>query len=50
MTTYNTDALTTTWGLSSAGRALRWQRRGRRFDPDSLHHPSFFLTYTQTFF
>ena len=25
------------WGISSAGRALRWQRRGRRFDPDILH-------------
>lgn len=24
-------------GCSSAGRALRWQRRGRRFDPDQLH-------------
>ena len=25
-------------GLSSAGRALAWHARGRRFDPDSLHH------------
>ena len=28
-----------TWGISSAGRALRWQRRGHRFDPVMLHHP-----------
>lgn len=27
-------------GLSSAGRALAWHARGRRFDPDSLHHYS----------
>ncbi len=26
------------WGISSAGRALRWQRRGQRFDPAMLHH------------
>ncbi len=25
------------WGLSSAGRALRWQRRGQEFDPPRLH-------------
>ena len=25
-------------GHSSAGRALRWHRRGRRFDPAWLHH------------
>ena len=25
------------WGISSAGRALRWQRRGHRFDPVMLH-------------
>ena len=24
--------------LSSAGRALRWQRRGQRFDPARVHH------------
>lgn len=24
-------------GISSAGRALRWQRRGQRFDPAMLH-------------
>ena len=28
----------TRWGISSAGRALRWQRRGQRFDPAMLHH------------
>ena len=28
------------WGRSSAGRALEWHSRGRRFDPDRLHHPS----------
>jgi hypothetical protein len=26
------------WGCSSDGRARRSQRRGRRFDPDHLHH------------
>src|SRR5215831_13331650 len=26
------------WGCSSAGRALDWQSRGRRFDPVQLHH------------
>ena len=26
------------WGRSSAGRASRSQREGRRFDPDRLHH------------
>ena len=26
------------WGHSSAGRALRWQRRGQGFDPPWLHH------------
>lgn len=25
-------------GISSAGRALRWQRRGQRFDPAMLHY------------
>ena len=25
-------------GHSSAGRALRWQRRGRGFEPPWLHH------------
>ncbi len=25
------------WGRSSAGRALEWHSRGRRFDPDRLH-------------
>ena len=25
------------WGHSSAGRALRWQRRGQGFDPPWLH-------------
>ena len=25
------------WGVSSAGRALRWQRRGHGFDPRTLH-------------
>jgi hypothetical protein len=28
-------------GISSVGRALRWQRRGHRFEPGMLH------TYTQ---
>ena len=27
------------WGCSSAGRAPRSQRGGRRFDPDQLHQP-----------
>ena len=27
-----------TWGFSSAGRALRWQRRGHGFEPRKLHH------------
>ena len=27
------------WGHSSAGRALAWHARGRRFDPAWLHHP-----------
>ena len=27
-------------GHSSAGRALAWHARGRRFDPGWLHHPS----------
>ena len=26
------------WGHSSAGRALAWHARGRRFDPGWLHH------------
>lgn len=26
------------WGYSSVGRALEWHSRGRRFDPDYLHH------------
>jgi hypothetical protein len=28
----------TLWGCSSDGRALRWQRRGRGFEPLQLHH------------
>ncbi len=28
------------WGHSSAGRALAWHARGRRFDPAWLHQPS----------
>ena len=27
-------------GYSSVGRALEWHSRGRRFDPDYLHHKS----------
>ena len=27
----------TTWGYSSAGRALEWHSRGQRFDPAYLH-------------
>ena len=27
-----------TWGFSSVGRALRWQRRGQGFEPPKLHH------------
>lgn len=27
----------TSWGRSSLGRALRWHRRGSRFDPGRLH-------------
>ena len=29
---------TIAWGVSSAGRALRWQRRGHGFEPRKLHH------------
>ena len=29
---------TLSWGHSSAGRALAWHARGRRFDPAWLHH------------
>lgn len=29
------------WGVSSAGRALRWQRRGQGFEPPTLHQSSF---------
>ena len=29
------------WGHSSAGRALRWQRRGQGFDPPWLHQITF---------
>ena len=29
------------WGCSSAGRALEWHSRGRRFDPVQLHHPKY---------
>lgn len=29
---------TIAWGVSSAGRALRWQRRGQGFEPPTLHH------------
>ena len=32
--------LLSTWGYSSVGRALEWHSRGRRFDPDYLHHES----------
>ena len=40
-------------GYSSVGRALEWHSRGRRFDPDYLHHlePRFnptVLFYEQT--
>ena len=35
------------WGHSSAGRALRWQRRGQGFDPPWLHHSLIFLIYRQ---
>ena len=28
-----------TWGRSSSGRAQRWQRWGKGFDPPRLHHP-----------
>ena len=31
------------WGHSSAGRALAWHARGRRFDPAWLHHPKLLL-------
>ena len=30
-------AMNLRWGCSSAGRALRWQRRGRGFEPLQLH-------------
>ena len=33
-------AVLRSWGRSSVGRALEWHSRGRRFDPDRLHHPS----------
>ncbi len=25
------------WGISTVGSALRWQRRGHRFEPGMLH-------------
>src|ERR1700735_4523645 len=31
-------------GHSSAGRASRLQREGRRFDPDWLHHTNYSIT------
>jgi|SRR5690554_1012649 hypothetical protein len=34
---YNITCPLTTWGYSSAGRALDWQSRGRRFNSDYLH-------------
>ena len=30
-------SLSSTWGYSSAGRALEWHSRGQRFDPAYLH-------------
>jgi hypothetical protein len=33
--------LKSSWGCSSAGRALEWHSRGRRFDPVQLHHLTF---------
>src|SRR5205085_1799629 len=35
------------WGVSSAGRALRWHCRGQRFDPVTLHHLSNFTISAQ---
>jgi hypothetical protein len=29
------------WGISSAGRALHWQCRGKRFEPAMLHQIKF---------
>ena len=31
----------TTWGYSSAGRALAWHARGQEFDPPYLHHKEY---------
>src|SRR5437867_10979880 len=33
--------LTGSWAVSSAGRALRSQRRGRGFDPLTVHQPHY---------
>lgn len=37
-------------GLSSAGRALAWHARGRRFDPDSLHTTLTMLKHGRFYF
>ena len=36
------------WGCSSAGRALEWHSRGRRFDPVQLHHFIFYSELLQS--
>ena len=47
---YTRHSFRQTWGRSSAGRALEWHSRGRRFDPDRLHHPSPRLRVASQFF
>jgi uncharacterized protein len=39
----NPPGLAALWGHSSAGRALRWQRKGQEFESPCLHHP--FMKY-----
>ena len=36
------------WGYSSVGRALEWHSRGRRFDPDYLHHTQIIRTLIES--
>jgi hypothetical protein len=36
------------WACGAAGSALPWHGRGRRFDPDQVHHSFQFLTNCPT--
>src|SRR6185437_13315777 len=35
------DLSTPLWACGAVGSALPWHGRGRRFDPDQVHHPLF---------